>query len=633
MASKDSPSSHNPAASSLSEEQMAAVNSDAPVTLVDAAAGSGKTSVCAAWVSRQIAEGVHPDNILLLTFTRRAAAEMATRAAREADIDPSAMQAGTFHSIAAKVLQDHDRTAPASTVLDQDDAWILWRRAAEKSGTNEDFDLKRTVSMVSFATNTEKDVTSWLTMHHPSPQHALAVWKEYESAKKKADLRDYDDLLVDWRNRMRDDRAFRERVQRKFTHVLIDEVQDTNPLQHAILSYLNPRRVFAVGDPWQSIYGFRGSVPELARTMTDSGGVQKSLSTNYRCSQAVVRLSNMVTRLGKTQQNTSARSHAEPGSVFCSRPADPDTEVQEIVQWAKGTIERGTPAHDLAVLARSGRILSRIGKALREADIPYEVYGGSASNPQNEAMKDFSRLARSVVNPKDTIALKHALALFPGVGDVRADAAIGGKKLAGPTSDAMDLIKTWRSSARRSDTLTTMGDWFANHVLSNRDNWNGQMIASFQSQVRSLSSIDQVLEASIGDSFAGQKNNALTLSTVHSAKGLEWNSVWVAGVGQSTFPSPRSRKEDIEEERRLMYVAVTRAKNTLHLSAPLVDMRGRPQAVSCLLSPIPLRWPHGTDKPGRKHNTRSRPDGATVDPNSFERVGQLIARAADRHFR
>ncbi len=596
---------------------------DRPLLLV-AGAGSGKTNTLAYRVANLILKGADAQRILLLTFSRRAAGEMERRAGhalgrvlglRSSQQQPSLPWSGTFHSIGARLLREYAARiglAEAFTIHDRGDAEDLMGMVRHDIGltsTVKRFPLKGTcLNIYSRVVNSRESLAA--VLHNVFPWCAewapdlKRLFGAYVEAKAAQNVLDYDDLLLFWAE-MLGDAALAQAVGERFDHVLVDEYQDTNLLQAAIVRGMKPdgRGVTVVGDDAQSIYSFRGATvrnildfphqfSQPVRTVT--------LDRNYRSTQPILEVSNAVIaqaaeRHAKTLWTNKA-STRRPQLVMV-----PD-EAQQ-ARWVADRVlehrEAGIRLKSQAVLFRTSHHSAALELELARRNIPFVKFGG-LKFLEAAHIKDLLAILRFAQNPRGRIAGFRVLQLMPGIGpstaarvlDAMDEAAKPGQALAGfqpPTGVAREEWQAFVDLYRvlRTPTLAWPGDldlarrWYLPHLERIHDDAQARradleqlcaLAVGYPSRERFLSelTLDPPELTSDRSDQAHLDEDYLILSTIHSAKGQEWTSVHVLNVVDGCIPSDMATGSaaEIEEERRLLYVAMTRAKEHLHLLVP-----------------------------------------------------------------
>jgi DNA helicase-2/ATP-dependent DNA helicase PcrA len=595
-----------------------------PPLLVVAGAGTGKTNTLAHRVAHLILNGVAPERVLLLTFSRRAAQELARRAQgivadalASASGNRTAVRlpwAGTFHSVANRLLRQYAAQvglAPGFSVMDRGDAADMLDVARQELGLaakDRRFPRKDTcLAIYSHCVNTRGSLDVTLIDSFPwcmeSQADLKVLFARYVEAKLAQQVLDYDDLLLYWHALMQDAVLARD-VGDRFDHVLVDEYQDTNTLQAEILLAMKPsgEGLCAVGDDAQSIYSFRAANVENilgfpARFQPPAEMI--ALEDNYRSTQAILDAANAL-MAGATQQfRKNLRSRRSAGV----RPRvvtviDEVAQAQYVVDRVLEAREQGVPLRRQAVLFRSAHHSDALELELVRRDIPYVKYGGLKFLEASH-VKDLLAVLRWADNPKNRIAAQRALQLLPGMGPVNASRCFHALEMAQYDWNA---LAAWAPPAAAREHWPALIELLTDLGAPSRT-WPGQVCAArlwyephlarlYAEPARSgdLEQLERIaLQFATREQFLSEltldppqassdyagtphlDEDYLILSTVHSAKGQEWDNVHVLNVTDGNFPNEYAtgKPERIEEERRLLYVAMTRAKNALDLITPL----------------------------------------------------------------
>jgi ATP-dependent DNA helicase UvrD/PcrA len=618
----NSPQSLNPAQRAAVEYGTAGLPQELPgPLLVVAGAGTGKTSTLAYRVAQLVVSGADPRRILLLTFTRRAAEIMTRRAERLAK-GPRVSWAGTFHAIANRLLHRHAVTVgldPSFTVLDRSDSADLLNLARDELGLSKQaarFPKKDTcLAIYSHAVNAGHPVER--TLERAFPAYAgwadalKGLFRAYVDAKQRGHLLDYDDLLLYWYHLMRDEGAA-VAVRRHFDHVLVDEYQDTNALQAGILRGLKPdgRGLTVVGDDAQSIYSFRAAT---VRNILDFPGQFDppahviTLEQNYRSTQPILDAANAVIALapeGYRKRLFSTRRSEQRPVVLTA--ADEQAQVDSVVERVLAHREAGIDLRRQAVLMRTAHHSDLLEVELGRHNIPFVKYGG-LKFLEAAHVKDVLCVLRWAENPRDAVAAFRVLQLLPGMGPASARrvqeqleaavldfAALPGVDV--PAAARVDwppfaqLMLSLHRAPEWPGQLGQVRRWYEPHLQRLYDapgvrlgdlEQLEQLAAGHPTREEFLSDLTLDPPSGLGDE-AGQPHldeDYLILSTIHSAKGLEWDVVYVLNVVDGCIPSDMATgtPQEIEEERRLLYVAMTRARDFLYLIQPhRFYTRGRP---------------------------------------------------------
>ncbi len=607
---------------SLNPEQRRAVEHGAGPLLVIAGAGSGKTNTLAHRVAHLIVNGADPRRILLLTFSRRAAAEMERRAERivaaalgeaGAGRRSGLVWSGTFHAVGARLLRMHAHAIgldPGFTIHDREDAADLMNLVRHELGLSDKakrFPLKATcLAIYSRAVNAGESLEATLARQFPW----CAEWKDdlqglfaaYVEAKQRQGVLDYDDLLLYWAELMRVP-ALAAEVGALFDHVLVDEYQDTNALQASILLGLKPdgAGLTVVGDDAQAIYGFRAAdvrnILDFPRRFQPPASIVR-LELNYRSTQPILTAANAVIGLARERFTKNLRANRSGGE----RPAlvtvlDDAAQVDCIVAAILANREAAIPLKQQAVLFRTAHHSALLEVELARRNIPFVKYGG-LKFVEAAHVKDLLAVLRWAENPGDRVTGFRVLQLIDGIGPATAAKVldrIGGRSMVdalaafSPPAKAAeawrDLVALMRAlgegTAGWPADIDLARRWYQPHleqrypdaVVRTGDLDQLQRIASgYASRAQFLTDLTLDPPSAASDE-AGPPlldEDYLILSTIHSAKGQEWRAVFVLNVVDGCIPSDMSTgsAEDIEEERRLLYVAMTRARDQLMLLVP-----------------------------------------------------------------
>ena len=610
----------DPILDSLNPAQRRAATADDRPLLIIAGAGTGKTQTLAHRVAHLIARGADSRRVLLLTFSRRAAVEMTRRAVRllNRNLAQEAWLpwAGTFHAVANRLLRHHAHEAgldPAFTLIDREDAADLLDRLRHDQGlarTDRRFPRKGTcLTIYSSVVNTQEPLRACLEARFPWcvewEEPLRGLFAAYVDAKAARAVLDYDDLLLYWFHVMTDDSLAR-RIGALFDHVLVDEYQDTNTLQAEILRRLKPdgRGVTVVGDDAQSIYSFRaasvGNILAFPRQFAPPAAVV-TIEQNYRSTAPILDAANAVIALA-TEGYGKRLFSARPGG---GRPtlatvADELEQVEYVVTRVLERREAGVPLRQQAVLFRTAHHSDALEVELGRRNIPFVKFGGLRFL-EAAHVKDAISCLRWAENPRDSLAAFRVAQLLPGMGPRFAEGLLrhvagAGFTLAAAlaTFDPPSMARAdWPAFAALFGQLSAadapwgaqMGlvrCWYQPHLERLYDNARvrmgdleqlEQLAAAAPSRERFLSdfTLDPPQATGAEAGLPGLDEDYLVLSTIHSAKGQEWDTVFVLNAADGCIPSDLAtgHPAEIEEERRLLYVAMTRAKNSLSVIHPL----------------------------------------------------------------
>ena len=601
----------------LNPEQRAAATHPGGPLLIVAGAGSGKTRTLVHRVAHLIESGTRPERILLLTFTRRAAQEMLSRAERLVGTASARVHGGTFHSVGHRLLRQFGPSAGLArdfSVMDQADAISLMQLARGAAGVNakeKRFPKKETLHhLYSRHVNTEQPVLQLLEDEYPRfaqfGEAVLKVFADYTERKATRNLVDYDDLLLLWQLMLESDAALAGGIAGLYDHILVDEYQDTNSIQARILLGMSRshRNITVVGDDAQSIYSFRGAshrnILDFPRQF--DGAQVITLEQNYRSTPAILDASNtLISRARErfTKNLWTGREGGEKPWLVTAR--DEAQQTTFVVDRILALHEEGTPLREMAVLFRAGYMSADLEIELANRNIPFEKWGG-LKFLEAAHVKDVLAFLRVVDNPRDEVSWYRVLLLMPGIGDATAHRLVGAIAEADWAHDAFDRLSppprakdAHRNLAALLRTLRTrqVEDPGAD-ITAIRDLYDDILRERYDRPEPRLADLDQLRTIASGypsraaflaalaldppqntqdlaDASDADEGDALVLSTVHSAKGKEWDAVFVIWAVDGWFPSSRAlgTDEELEEERRLMYVAMTRARDHLAVVYPV----------------------------------------------------------------
>lgn len=603
----------------LNPAQLEAVQSMEGPYLVIAGAGSGKTRTLVYRVAYLVEKGIQPDQILLLTFTRKAAEEMLRRSAGLLDERCRKVSGGTFHSFANTVLR---RYAPYFglprnfTIMDESDSENAVNNVRAQLGFNnaeKRFPRKGAIlDVISKSVNKNEDIGIVLSREYPHfAAFEMTIRKirdEYARYKFSRSLMDYDDLLVFLDRLLKENDDARVELSDRFKHIMIDEYQDTNLLQADISRLLASEHgnIMAVGDDSQSIYSFRGAdfqnIMNFPRIFKGTKII--ILEENYRSTQPILNMTNEVIRFAevKFEKKLYTKKRLGTSPVFIDA-YDEHSQSMFISGKIRELTEGGVELRDIAVLFRAAWHSNDLEIELSNRNIPFLKYGGQRF-VEAAHIKDVISCLRIAHNPSDYISWQRALMLMRGVGPKTAEKIIKGIRTADRDFEIADdaavkktsdlkkfivLLKQVRAEEESPlDILKRFIEYYEPLLALRYDDFHkrapdlnslARIAARYSSLEQFLS--DMALEPPEKEFISpkGKTNgkDALTLSTIHSAKGLEWHSVFVIYLAEGYFPSYQSldTREAIEEERRLFYVAATRAKENLFLLRPKIDRSSR----------------------------------------------------------
>src|SRR5580765_7068425 len=617
-------------AAELNEQQLAAVTAPPGPILVIAGAGSGKTRTLTYRVAYLLENGIDPRNILLLTFTNKAARQMLDRVANLLPVDASGLWGGTFHSIGNRMLRRHGRALGYSsgfTIMDREDQKDLLNAVVSGAGIDpKEIRFPKAdvlAEIFSFVVNTEKPLEELLAEKFPYFLPLLERIKDvhdrYEKKKKVTNSMDFDDLLQKTLSILQQHERIAEFYRRQFQFILVDEYQDTNKIQADLVDLLarDHRNVMVVGDDAQSIYSWRGAnfknILEFPKRYPDAQVFK--IEMNYRSIPEILDVANAAIAANVQQFRKHLSATRESKTV---RPAlvalnDGSEQAQFVAQRILELRDENVDLNDIAVLYRAHYHAIELQLELSRRGIPYQITSGIRFFEQAH-IKDVTSFIRFVANPRDEVAFKRMVKLLPGIGNRSADnlwnawdrslnergeitswgerlltmnVSTKSKKMWEQLVHTLDEIAPAGLPNPPSEMITSIVEAiydayakvnFTNYELRREDLDQLALFArrfkdvhEFLSQLALISNVD-------AEAAPNQTSNkeAVNLSTVHQAKGLEFHTVFVIWLTDGMFPSSRSldTRDALEEERRLFYVAITRAKDELYLTYPHMRLTG-----------------------------------------------------------
>jgi DNA helicase-2/ATP-dependent DNA helicase PcrA len=614
----------------LNDEQYAAVTAKPGPALVLAGAGSGKTRTLTYRVAYLLSEGHLPNEILLLTFTNKSAKEMLERVENLTGVSRRYLWGGTFHSIAQRILRVHGEAVGLKrsyTILDEGEAESLLKNAIQKvdpsfiKGKNNP-KPKVISNLISYARNTCKSVYDEADEHYPFLEGMATkieqFHKAYQAAKLEQQVVDYDDLLEYFLKLLREHPEVAKQYQDRFKHILVDEFQDTNRLQSDIVDALAANhQVMAVGDDAQCIYTWRGADFDNIMRFNDRhpGSVTHMIETNYRSTPEILEFANSVlaaqpTGLGFSKELRPVRDSGD--KPYFVPLMDTRGQANFIIQRIEGLIDEGRDLSDIAVLYRAHYHAMDLQMELTRRNIDYQITSGVRFFEQAH-VRDFTAQLRFASNPSDVSAFARFTCLLPKVGPKTAERIHAfTKKLAEKQEKNFcdmlcseevlkkvpnDAKEEWPSLAETlrevSAALTeespqnivqlALDGWYSSYIREIYPNWTEraddlQSLVGFANRYDTMEEMlaQLVLLASeSNERDPEEQKNCLRLTTIHQAKGLEFPVVFVMGLADGLFPLKRTIDDgNMEEERRLFYVAVTRAMEELYLTYPMLNSQG-----------------------------------------------------------
>ncbi len=605
----------------LNGEQLAAVLApDGPI-LVLAAAGTGKTRTLVYRVAYLVERGVDPHRILLLTFTNKAAREMLDRAGQLVGAQVGGMWGGTFHHMANRILRQNAEAigySPHFNILDRDDSLTLIRHCIKefKPTAARDFPKPEVLSgLFSLAANTEGSLVDIAVKHFAGevdPSDVARVGQLYEARKKRQGVMDFDDLLVWGLKLFRDHPAILARYQQQFLYTLVDEYQDTNTIQSEWVDRIaaGNGNLLVVGDDFQSIYSWRGA--DFRNILSFPQRYPQcqifKLETNYRSVPEVLDVANACIKGNPEQyQKTLHSTRAAYHRPTLARLENGEAQAQYVMEQIGHFHREGYAYADIAILYRAHFHAMELQLALTRAQVPYVITSGIRFFEQAH-IKDVCAILRLIQHPGDEMAFSRLLRLLPKVGDrtadkiwkqlgyrFRPDSAENGATVEkslppsarSPWKGLCEIWSRFRQDEQGHNAGELIREWvkvyYHHYAMNTFENFDRRMedieelmafsgryetLAQLLSEIALMTNLDGDAAAGAAAAPAGVR-----LSTIHQAKGLEWPVVLILWVTEGMFPSARSMKDNEDgeaEERRLFYVAVTRAKDELVLCAPEV---------------------------------------------------------------
>ena len=615
----------------LNEQQYAAVTAPPGPSLVIAGAGPGKTRTLIYRVAYLLEQGIPPERILLLTFTNKAAKEMMRQVADLLGQELAALWGGTFHSIGNRVLRQHAGLLGYErdfTILDREDARHLINTCLAESevDTKEKRFPKADVlgDIFSLALNTHKTIKDILREQHDRFEHLAPqvedIRQRYVARKRTTNAMDFDDLLALWLKLIQEHEEVREQYQRRFQFILVDEYQDTNRLQSDLIDLLAARHknVMVVGDDAQSIYAWRGaSFHNILKFPERYAGAKiYKIETNYRSTPEILNVANAAISANVEQFAKELAPARKPGTkpakVVCG---DAGEQAAFIAQRVLELREEGENMNRMAVLYRSHFHALELQLELTKRNIPFSITSGIRFFEQAH-IKDVTAYVKLAANHRDELSFKRLAQLLPGIGGKGADklwktfanaecgvrsaesqearlarrlqACAGAvpKKAAVAWAQFVATVAQLEAKDIRDSASAMIGlvieAGYEDYLEESYDNYRSRLddlqqlavfarqfptVGDFLTQLALLTNLEAEAEQP-----ARKDDERLRLSTIHQAKGLEFDTVFVIMLCDGLFPSERSleTKDGEEEERRLLYVAITRARNELYLSYPLV---------------------------------------------------------------
>ena len=618
----------------LNADQYAAVTAPYGPALVLAGAGSGKTRTLTYRVAYLLTEGVAPEEILLLTFTNKASKQMLQRVEELTGVGSHRFLGGTFHHVGGQILRlfgDSIGLQRNFTILDDGDSDSLLSEIIRDLDpdffkSKENPKAKPIKGLISYARNVMVSVEDVAKGRYPSNTELLskidAFTVEYQKEKINRGLADYDDLLVLWLKVLEENKEAAEYYQNRFSHILVDEYQDVNSLQSRIVDKIGSNhQIMAVGDDAQCIYTWRGADIDqiLGFPKRHQGTKIFKIETNYRSSPEILKFANGILENRKTDENfTKTLKPSKPHQDLPVVVPTIDTYQQAnfILSKIEQLLDNGTSYNETAILYRAHYHAMELQIELSRRDIPFVITSGLRFFEQAH-VKDLVAQLRFVVNPKDVTAFHRFACLLPKIGEKTASKLLSlservsnEKKInifkafteidvinkipKDAKEDWIGLAETLQSVHQLATTAIpskvvdeAINGWYHEYLHTTYENWprreeDLESLVDFASKYENLAEMLTqliLLSSESGDRVVRPGESCLRLSTIHQSKGLEYPHVFIIGLADGLFPNKRAieGEGDLEEERRLFYVASTRAERSLHLIYPMLSSQNGTQ--------------------------------------------------------
>lgn len=630
----------------LNDEQYRAVTSPLGPALVLAGAGSGKTRTLTYRVAWLLSEGIKPWEILLLTFTNKAAKEMLQRVEELTGVAAHHFWGGTFHHVSQRILRSHGERIGLGknfNILDAGEADSVLSEVVRDVDPyflkNKDNPKVRVVGeIISYARNTCQPISNVINEQYPYFEHLIEwipkFYNEYQARKLKQQVLDYDDLLEMLLKLLRENKDVAELYQSRFKSVLVDEYQDTNKIQSSIIELLAVNhQIMAVGDDAQCIYTWRGADFEniMFFPQRHPGTQIYKIETNYRSTPDILEFANSILEGQSSDQGYNKKLkavRARRQKPYFVTTMDAKHQAQFVLKRIQGALSEGYRYSDIAVLYRAHFHAMDLQMELSRIGMPYQITSGVRFFEQAH-VRDFVAQLRFASNPLDVGAFCRIVCLLPKVGEKTAakileianevakkenisvfkalEKEVVVKKVPEVAREAwidfvytlQDLAEGIATSSPAESVKLAIEGWYGDYLKNLYTNWRSRQddlesLEGFASRYETMPDLLAqlvLLNSETSDRSVEIGENSLRLTTIHQAKGLEFPIVFIIGAADTMFPLKRAIEEDnIDEERRLFYVAVTRAKDELYISYPKVTIQGGPPTLlkpSRFVSAIP----------------------------------------------
>jgi DNA helicase-2/ATP-dependent DNA helicase PcrA len=598
----------------LNPSQYAAVMHNNGAALVIAGAGTGKTRILTYRLSRLVEDGVPPESILLLTFTRKSSAEMLRRASLMLDGRCERVSGGTFHSFAMTILRQYainigyDNAFNVIDSADSEDTINLLRTQLNLSTNKKRFPRKESIErMFNLSVNRMMNIEDVVASEYPffieETENIALLFREYKDYKKKHNLMDYDDLLLNLLKLLVEKENIKKELCNKYKYIMVDEYQDTNRLQHRIILNLANQfeNVMAVGDDAQSIYSFRGA--EYKNILEFPKSFKKCetffIEENYRSNQPILNLTNKIIEVSPFKYDKELFTRKIDGEL--PKIIISEDERQQSVFVAQQILElreSGIELEDMAVLFRASFLSFDLEIELSKANIPFKKFGGMKFI-ETSHIKDMIAFFKIAYNPKDVISWYRILNLIEGIGPRKSQKIIEeiqkmdfinltkmnfnttGKEISYVKNLFYLIDKIALKKLSVAEKSNFVSEYYYPIFKSKYDDWQKrwkdiEVFSNITERYKNVAdflndmAIEPPVESVVDIGEDSKEDEFITLSTIHSAKGLEWKAVFLIWALDGRFPSSKSSDsiESLEEERRLFYVALTRAKEQLYITYP-----------------------------------------------------------------
>ncbi|MBD3359147.1 MAG: AAA family ATPase [Candidatus Buchananbacteria bacterium] len=607
----------------LNKEQLDVVLNGEGPCLVLAGAGSGKTRTLVYRVAYLIEKGINPKNILLVTFTNKAAKEMLNRVEFLLKCQPKGLWGGTFHHIGNIILRRYAKVLGYNnkfTILDQEDAKTLLKAVMGELNLNykDKYFPKADIiqNVISFSLNSQKPISQVIEGKYNYLDPKLipiieTINKAYQKKKLKTNVMDFDDLLINWLKLLKKNKTIKNKLASQFKYILVDEYQDTNRIQAEIIYELGSmhKNILVVGDDCQSIYSFRAA--DINNILDFPKKLKKTkvfkIETNYRSSPEILDLANNSIANNFNQYpkalNTIIEHKQKPALVALR---DSEQQAQFIAQRILELQDEGVSLDDMAILFRSSFQVMELELELNKRNIPYQMRGGMKFFEQAH-IKDIVAYLKIINNWQDELSWKRVLLLYEGIGPANAQMIWQEISKLKTLKSAVEQLSRIPASVKVIRSLEKLNQLFKFLLEQNQDfiataikqilkaDYQDYLKTNFENAKDRLEDLNQLAnfalqyekledflsDVTLSEGFKGEtveqyqagSSEILILSTIHQAKGLEWKYLFVIGLVEGQFPHYKiyDHPEEIEEERRLFYVAVTRAKDELYLTYPIIS--------------------------------------------------------------